>query len=242
VSDSEDRNEKQERWLPPRLRDKLDDAADDDDDDAPQKSSPAGLIIGILVVIGVLAGGWFMFQNYQAQQAEEAERIAAEQAAREQAVADSLAAIAMADSLAEVARADSIEAFNKLPRREQRRIIAAQQAAEKAAGGGATSGSASSAGSGGGSAAAEPPPPVETGPFALDAGQYIFEEPAQAAAEQLRTATGLEAVVAPVGSGDNQTFHVYLGKFSGRAAAEKSANELISAGTVSQARVVKAPN
>lgn len=244
MSDSEDRedqsSQKEDRWLPPRLRAKLDEAPDDDDDDVPQKSSPIGLIITVLVFIGVIAGGWFFWQNYQAQQEAEAERIAAERA---KVVADSLAAIARADSIAEAARQDSIDAFNALPRREQRRIIAEQEARARAAAGG---GSATSAGSGSGSGAspapAEPPPaPVESGPFALDAGQFLFEDAAQRAAGELGAATGLEAVVRPVGSGDNQTFHVYLGNFSGRAAAERKANELMSSGAVTQARVVRAP-
>ena len=83
--------------------------------------------------------------------------------------------------------------------------------------------------------------PQESGPFALDAGEFLFEAPAQRAAETLKASSGLDAVVAPVGSGDNAVYHVYLGRFSSRAAAVSAANDLLGKGVVSQARVVTAP-
>ncbi len=227
--------------LPARLRDKLgDEETGGDIDWEPQKRSPVGMIVTIVVILAVIAGGWWLYQNHQAQVKAEAARVAAIQA-REKAVADSLAAArAHADSLAAAARADSIAAFNKLPKWKQRQIIAAQaKAAGKPAGSatGGTSASGSSAAAGGAAEEA----PQEAGPFALDAGEFLFEAPANKAAETLKASTGLDAKVAAVGSGDNAVYHVYLGKYSSRAAAVKAANDLLGKGAVEQARVVTAP-
>jgi len=218
--------------LPARLRDKLGDAENATIDWEPEKRSPVGLILTIVVIVGVLGGGGWLYSNHQAQVKAEAARVAAEQA-REKAVSDSItAARAYADSVAAQARADSIEAFNKLPKWKQRQILAAQK---KAAGGGATAATST----GGGTAAAEEP--EESGPFALDAGQFLFEAPAAKAAEALKASTGLDAMVKSVGSGDNATYHVYLGRYSSRSAAVKAANDLMGSGAVTQARVVPAP-
>lgn len=242
--------------LPARLRDKLGDAgpaAGGGDEWEPPRRSPAGAIITIVIIVAAAAGGWWWYQNHQAQVKAEAERVAAEQA-REKAVADSIAAVAAyADSVAAAARADSIAAFNKLPKWRQRQIIAAQekaaaQAAKPAEGASAPAAGAPSAAAGGGQAsqsgapaAGAPEEPQEAGPFALDAGEFLFEAPAQRAAETLKASTGLDAVVAPVGSGDNAVYHVYLGKFSSRSAAVTAANDLLAKGVVAQARVVAAP-
>lgn len=232
----------EELRLPARLREKLGGAETSSIDWEPEKRSPVGLIVTIIVVLAAIGGGWWLYQNHQTKVKAEAARVAAEQA-HAKAVADSIAAARVyADSVAAAARADSIAAFNALPKWKQRQIVAAQQ---KAAGGGeakpaASGGSGAAAASGGGTEAATETP-EETGPFALDAGQFLFEAPAAKAAETLKASTGLDAVVKAVGSGDNATYHVYLGKYSSRAAAVKAANDLLAAGTVTQARVVTAP-
>jgi hypothetical protein len=244
--------------LPARLRDKLGDtgpAGGGGNDWEPARRSPAGAIITIVIVLVAIAGGWWWYQNHQARLKAEADRVAAEQA-REKAVADSIAAaVAYADSVAAVARADSIAAFEKLPRWRQRQIIAAQEKAAAQAqaakpSGGAAAPAAGTTPAAGGGAKAPPSPapatgateePQGAGPFALDAGEFLFEAPAQRAAETLKASSGLDAVVAPVGSGDNAVYHVYLGRFSSRAAAVSAANDLLGKGVVSQARVVTAP-
>lgn len=213
--------------LPARLRDKLGEEDTSGGDWEPPKRSPVGAIITIIIILAVIAGGWLLFKNHQAQVKAEADRIAAIKA-REKAVADSLAAErALADSLAAVARADSIAAFKKLPKWKQRQVIAAQAKAE-----GKDTKTALK------EAAEEVP--MEEGPFVLDAGQYLFDGPANQAAAALKAA-GLDATVKTVGSGDNEVFHVYVGKYSTRSAAVKAANELIAKGTAPQARVVPAP-
>ena len=230
--------------IPARLRDKLGEPATSGGGDEwePQKRSPVGAIVTVVIIVAAAAGGWWWWSNQQAQKRAEEARIAAEQA-RAAFVADSIAAAqAFADS---VALADSIAAFEALPRWRQRQIIAEKErAARQAAGGGTAAGSGAA---GGGSAAgatapAEPEAPEESGPFALDAGQYLFEDAANRAAATLKESTGMEAVVRAVGSGDDATYHVYLGRYSSRSAATAAANDLLGKGTVPQARVVKAPN
>jgi len=222
--------------LPARLRDKLGEAETSTIDWEPEKRSPVGLIVTIVIIVAIVGGGGWLYSNHQAQVKAEAARVAQEQA-REKAVADSIAAArAYADSIAAQARADSIEAFNSLPKWKQRQIIAAQQ---KAAGGGTGAAAASGGSGGGGTAAAEEP--EETGPFVLDAGQFLFEAPATKAAEAIKASTGLDAVVKTVGSGDNATYHVYVGRYGSRSAAVKAANDLMGSGAVNQARVIPAP-
>lgn len=228
--------------IPSRLREKLGGTGSPGESDEwePPKRSPIGAIVAVIVVVAAAAGGWWWWSNEQARKRDEAQRIAAEEA-RAAFVADSIVtARAFADS---VARADSIAAFEALPRWRQRQIIAERErAARAAAGGGATSTGGASASGGGGTAPAQTQAePEEAGPFALDAGQFLFEDAANRAATTLGESTGLETVVRAVGSGDNATYHVYLGNYSSRSAATAAANDLLGKGAVAQARVVRAP-
>jgi hypothetical protein len=231
-------------WLPPRLRDKLDNpegGGDDDLDFLKKKSSPVGMIIGIVVVVALAGGGWWFIHNNQLKEKAAAEKAAAD--ARAAAVADSLAAVRQADSLAAVARADSI-AFTKLPRAEQRRILALRaknaagaSGAAPAAGAGASAGAAATPAPAGGTASTEPAAPKEKGPFAIDAGQYLDEEKANQVAETLKGTTGLPARAVSI----DGTFHVLVGSFSSRATAEARGSSLLGKGLIEQAAVVAVP-
>jgi len=192
-----------DQWLPPRLREKLDQA----EEEGP-RSPIGGWIVGILIVAVVVAAGWWFVHNRQVKARAEAAAVAA----RAAAVADSIAHVRTADSLVAVARADSIAAFQKLPRWKQRQIIARQ----------------------GGAAAAAL---VEQGPFALDAGEFLFEDRARTEAEALKASTGLAARVTRAGG----AFHVYLGQFDDRDAAARAAANLAAKGLVQEARVVQLP-
>jgi hypothetical protein len=200
--------------LPPRLREKLD-AADAAGTMEFEKKSPAGLIIGVIVAIVVIAAGWWFINNMQVKAKAEAARAAA----RAAAVADSIAQVRMADSLAAVARADSIDAFNKLPKWKQRQIVVQQARA-----------------------AGKPVPAgfdAEAGPFAIDAAEFLFEDAAKTGAEALKASTKLSARVASTGAGGS--YHVYLGQFDDRDEARRVAASLITKGLVEQARVVPVP-
>lgn len=236
-------------WLPPRLRDKLDNpegGGDDDLDFLKKKSSPVGMIVGIVIVVALAGGGWWFIHNNQLKEKAAAEKAAAD--ARAAVIADSLAAVRQADSLAAMARADSI-AFTKLPRAEQRRILAlraknAAGASGTAATGTPAQGTGSSAGaaatpgaSGGAATTTEPAVPKEKGPFAIDAGQYLDEEKANQVAETLKTSTGLPARAVSI----DGTFHVLVGSFSSRATAEARGSSLLGKGLIEQAAVVAVP-
>ena len=106
--------------LPPRLREKLEEA----DEEPTQKSPVVGWIVGLLVVVVVVAAGWWFVHDRQV-------KAEAERAARAAAVADSIAKVRTADNLVAVARADSIAAFNALPKSKQRQILAGLARAEQ---------------------------------------------------------------------------------------------------------------
>jgi len=242
-------------WLPPRLREKLEQPTSGDEFDfLKRKSSPVGPIITGVLIVAIIAGAWWIFQNNKRKEAEAAAaRAAVERAAF---VADSLAKVRMADSLVAVARADSI-AFAALPKWKQRQILAeraklaaaarASTSPPPAAAGGATGAAASpgatgagAAGTGGGTEAAPETPP-EPGPFGIDAGQFLDEARAGEVAAELKEKTGLAAAIVPMGEGDELAYHVVLGSYPGRAAAESKANSLLAKSLLSEASVVKLP-
>lgn len=154
----------EEPWLPPRMRDKLDEAEREEGGQSPV----VGWIVGGVIVLAVIAGGWWFIHSRQVKA--EAERAAAHAAA----VADSIARVRTADSLLAVARADSIAKFNALPKWKQNQIIAEQARA-----------------------AGKPiPAGIEVGPFTIDAGEYLFEDKAREEAAAFEASTKLSARVA----------------------------------------------
>ena len=250
-------------WLPPRLRDKLDSSSgggsDDDFDFLKKKSSPIGMIIGIVIAVVAVAGIVMLVHNSREKAKVEAAKTAAEAAAaRAAAVQDSIMQMRQADSVRAIAHADSV-AFAKLPKWKQKQILAAKAAAAggaaggasstpaaaggakasggATAGGGATASGGATAGGGATTTPSEPAAPHESGPYAIDAGQYLDESRANTVADELKTKTGLAAHVANI----SDTYHVLLGSFSKRSAAEARGNALFTAGKIEQAGVVAIP-
>lgn len=240
--------------LSPRLREKLMEAEEKAAGGGGGGGSPVvGLVLAVVVIAAIVGVVWWMIKADQSKKAAEAGRAAA--AARAIAVADSLDAVARADSIAAAARADSV-AFAALPKSQQRKILAerAKKAAEAAGGttitarpaAGATSASGASTGAtaakpADSTAAAEPAAPKEKGPFAIDAGEYLDQAKANEVAETLKTKAKLAAQVVSVGEGGSALYHVFLGSFATRSAAEKSAGALFEKGIVEQAGVVPIP-
>lgn len=242
-------------WLPPRLREKLEQPQSGEEFDfLKRKSSPVGTIITVIVIATVVAGAWWLFQKDQNNKRMAAAAKSAEE--RAAVVADSLAKVHFADSLAAIVRADSI-AFAALPRWKQRGILAERAklaAAAKgsasppaAAGGpaggatGATGGTTAGAGDAAESPAGATQTPEEVGPFGIDAGQFLDEARAGEIAAELREKTGLSAAVVPVGEGEEISYHVVLGSYPRRATAESKAGSLLAKGSVIQAEVVPLP-
>ena len=251
--------------LPPRLREKLLEA-EEKGAGGGGGSQAIGLIITVVVIAAIVGGVWWMLSAEQAKKKAEAARIAA--GARAVAIADSLDAVARADSLAAAARADSI-AFAALPKSQQRKLLAerAKKLASNSSASTATtttsttttapasSGSSASATAtppaakpATGTAAAKPPAPAaeptapkEKGPFAIDAGHYLDQARANEVAEALKAKAKLPTQVVSVGEGDAAVFHVFVGSFSSRAAADAAANRLLEQGAVEQAGVVPLP-
>jgi hypothetical protein len=252
-------------WLPPRLRDKLDTSggggSDDDFDFLKKKSSPIGMIIGIVIAVVAVGGiAMLVVNSREKAKVEAAKEAAAAAAAHQAAIQDSLAQIRQADSVRAVAHADSV-AFAKLPKWKQKQVLAqraakaggaaaggaaataATPAPSKPAGGGAatgtatTSAGASAGGAGTAPAPSEPAAPHESGPYAIDAAQYLDEAKANSVADELKAKTSLPAHVASI----SDTYHVLLGSFTKHSAAEAKANALFNAGKIEQAGVVAIP-
>lgn len=197
-------------WLPPRLRDRLAMA-----DEPPPKAESPLMGIVVMVVIAAMVGGlvyWKMQSNAAAKKAEAARA----EADRRAAVADSLDRLRIADSLKTAAQAAADAAFLKLPAWKQAQIRSGVSDTSAA-----------------GTAAAE------SGHFVIDAGSFLVEDPAQAAAAAIKSATHLAVRVVPVERDGNTTFHVYVGDFKVRGEATYTANVLFDKGTLPQANVVK---
>lgn len=198
-------------WLPPRLRDRLESA----DAPPPKSSFDWSGILALLLVAG-LAGAvvWWAGQKRAVVKKAEAAKV---ESVRLAAVAESLAQVRAADSLKTVARADSAAAFLALPAwKQQERLTGVK-------------------GDGGG-----PGPNLdEAGKFTIDAGTFLFEEPAQRAATAIKGGTKLEVRVVPVEADGTTSYHVYVGNFTERGAASYAADQLIAKGTAELAKVVK---
>ncbi len=217
-------------WISPRLREKL----GDPEPGAPREGTPPW--VGILLVLLVIGGGAGLFVTMRsgaARQKADAERIAAQRAATERA-----------DSLASAAKIDSMRA-----------VVAARAAADSAAGktktptttttttpptptaGGATASRASSTPpASGGDAAPATPRVVEKGPFGLDVGTFLAEERATSELTRLTAATGLKGKIVTRNEDGGDVYHVVLGSFPTRAAADKRAEALVGRSLVNQAQ------
>jgi cell division protein FtsN len=231
-------------WISPRLREKL---TEPDSEGPKQGSSP---LIGILLAVLVIGGGGGLFMSMRSSAAKE--KAATEERARlaaAAATAESLAAVAHADSLK--AAADSVAAWmaNTPAGRAAAKAAAkaAAAAASKPVPGAATkttttttSTSRPAAPAAPASAPAAPAAPkvVEKGPFGLDVGTFIVEDRANSEQARLAAETGLAGRVVTKNEDGGDVYHVVLGSFATRAAAEKKAEALVAKGQVNQARAV----
>lgn len=199
-------------WLPPRLRDRLENA----DAPPPGGSGPLGGILAAVFILG-LVGGVVWWSGQKRAVAKKAERLRVE-VVRLAAEAESLAQVRAADSLRTVARADSAAVFLALPAWKQQEILSGNQ----------------SEGAGTPGASLD-----ESGRFVIDAGTFLFEEPAQRAADAIKAGTKLEVRVVPVETDGASSYHVYVGNFTERGAAAYAADQLLEKGAAELARVVK---
>lgn len=206
-------------WISPRLRAKL----DDPELDTPREGPPPwiGIVLALLVVAGG-AGLFVAMRTGAAKQKADAVRIARERA--EAAAAESLANVARIDSMRTAALAAAESAGIKPP-------APPSAAAAKPR---VTATSTPPAASGGAAAPPAEPKVVEKGPFGIDIGTFLDEERAKSELEKASAATGLTGSVVT----REDVFHVVLGSFPSRSAADKRAEALVGRGLVNQAQSI----
>ena len=200
-------------------------------------------MIGLILAILVFGGGAALFLGMRASAVKE-KAAAAERArlAAQAAVAESLAAIAQADSMRMAAAADSAAAATAKPTKggKPSAVAKAQPTAKPTAT--KPSAAASKPAAGGGATAAAPAPapakPAEKGPFGLDVGTFLVEERANSELQKLAAATGLTGKVVTKSEDGSDVYHVVLGSFPTRAAAERKAGTLVAEGKVNQAKPI----
>jgi cell division septation protein DedD len=217
----------EQAWISPRLRAKL----DDEGPETPREGPPAwiGIVLAVLVVVGG-AGLFVAMRTGAAKQKVEAARLLRERAAA--AAAESLANVARIDSMRTATRlADSLaRAHGKIPP-PAAAATPPKPAATKPSGGATASTPAPAATP---TPAAAPAKPAEKGPFGLDVGTFLDEDRAKSELEKLSAATGLKGSVIT----RDEVFHVVLGSFPSRAAADKRAEALVGKSLVSQAESI----
>jgi len=223
----------EQAWISPRLRAKL----DDEGPETPREGPPAwiGIVLAVLVVVGG-AGLFVAMRTGAAKQKQEAAKIEKEKAAA--AAAESLANVAKIDSMRTAARlADSLaRAHGKIP---PSAAAAAAKPAEKPAAPKPSTGATASkpappATTPAATPAAAPAKPADKGPFGLDVGTFLDEDRAKSELEKLSAATGLKGTVIT----KDDVFHVVLGSFPSRAAADKRAEALVGKSLVPQAESI----
>jgi cell division septation protein DedD len=217
----------EQAWISPRLRAKL----DDEGPETPREGPPAwiGIVLAVLVVVGG-AGLFVAMRTGAAKQKVEAARLLRERAAA--AAAESLANVARIDSMRTATRlADSLaRAHGKIPP-PAAAATPPKPAAPKPSGGATASTPAPAATP---TPAAAPAKPAEKVPFGLDVGTFLDEDRAKSELEKLSAATGLKGSVIT----RDEVFHVVLGSFPSRAAADKRAEALVGKSLVSQAESI----
>jgi cell division septation protein DedD len=235
-------------WISPRLREKL---REPDDEGPRQGSSP---LVGIILAVLVIGGGGGLFLSMRSGAVKQ--RAAAEEKARLAAAAATAESIATGARLDSMRMADTTGAHTASGAAARPAARATASAAKPAAG---ASASASKPAAGATASAVKPAParptsptasapksaapaaaaaPAEKGPFGLDVGTFLVEDRAGSEQARLATATGLAGKVVTRNEDGGDVYHVVLGSFPSRAAAEKRAESLVAKGLVNQARAV----
>ena len=215
-------------WISPRLREKLDESQGD----APrQGGSP---VVGIVLAVLVIGGGIGLVAAMRGGAAKEkaaAQRRA--QLAAQAAVAESIANAARIDSMR--AMRDTSGSSSSAAARPSTPTAPKPASAARAP---SASAGASSSTRGVVEAAPAPAPAAEPGPFGLDVGTFLVEDRATSEQQRLSASTGLAGKVVTRNEDGADVYHVVLGSFPSRAAAERKAGSLVAKGLVNQARTV----
>lgn len=221
-------------WISPRLREKLGDA----EPGTPKEgSSPwVGIVLAVLV-IGGGAGLFATMRSGAAKQKADAERFARERAAA--AAAESTANAAKIDSMRIVAAARAVE--DSIAGRGKKGTAAKPAGAPArpaSTGGAVTARSAPSTSAPSGDAVPAAPRVVEKGPFGLDVGTFLALDRANSELARLSTSTGLKGRVITRTEDGGDVYHVVLGSFASRTAANQRAESLVGRALVNQAQAI----
>jgi cell division septation protein DedD len=217
------------------LREKL----NEPDGDGP-KQGPSPWI-GIMLAVLVIGGGIALFAAMRSGAAKE--KAAVEEKARvaaAAALADSIAAVAHADSMR--VAADSIAAAAAMTGKTVKPTAGATKTKPSPVAAARPTTTPAGTPKAATASAAAPAPAVpkvvEKGPFGLDVGTYLVEDRANGEQARLAAATGLPGKVVTKNEDGGDVYHVVLGSFATRAAAERKAEALVAKGQVNQARPV----
>jgi cell division septation protein DedD len=222
------------RYISSRLREKLEAA-----DSGPEKpigggGPPWGGIIGGVIVIALLIAGFMWWRGSHAQHPTAAAPAPADSTAT--AAADT--SHAKADSSAMAAATPSPSPSPSPSPAAHAHASSGATAAKPAAASTPKEKPAHVAAS---EDAAPPPPKAGKPPFGISVGSFMFEDKANESRDALGTSTGLPAIVMPVDEGGTTMYHVVLGNFPTRSAAEKKASELLGSAAIHEAQVVSRP-
>ena len=220
------KSDPEQAWISPRLRAKL----GDEEPGRPQEGPPAwiGIVLAVLVIVGG-AGLFVAMRTGAAKEKADAERIA-----HEKQVA------AQAESLANVAKLDSMRIANRLADslahvgKPVTKTPAPKAPTPTASAPKPSAGASAAAPKTAAPAAPVAAKPAEKGPFGLDVGTFLDEDRAKTELEKLSAATGLKGTVIA----RDDVFHVVLGSFPTRSAADKRAEALVAKSLVSQAESI----
>lgn len=197
-------------------------------------------MIGIVLAVLVIGGGIGLFSAMRSGAArEKAEAAHRQELAAAAAAAESVANAARLDSM-RTARADTSARGGAGSTTSKPTPATASKPPSSARGPSASTGASSAPKAGGeaGGAAAAAPAPAEKGPFGLDVGTFLVEDRANSEQARLSTSTGLTGKVVTMSEDGADVYHVVLGSFPTRAAAERKAGSLVAKGLVNQARTV----
>jgi len=222
------------RYISSRLREKLEASQGEPETPLGGGGPPWGGIIGAVIVIALAIGGFMWWRGSHAKHETAAAPAPADSAAT--AAADT--SHAAADSSA-MAAASPTPAPSPSPAAHAPSSSGATAAKPTAAAPKEKAKPAAVASSSEESAPA--PPKAGKGPFGISVASFMFEDKANESRDALAASTGLPAIVMPRDEGGTTMYHVVLGSFPTRSAAEKKATELLTSAGVHEAQVVSRP-
>jgi len=230
------------RYISSRLREKLEAAQSEPETPIGGGGPPWGGIIGAVIVIALAIGGFMWWRGSHAKHETAATPASADSAAT--AAADTtahtdstaMAAASPSPSPSPVATAHGAASASKPAGTVTKPAASTAAQAETPAKPKEKPAATASSGE-----SAPAPPKAGKAPFGVSVASFMFEDKANESRDALAASTGLPAIVMPRDEGGTTMYHVVLGSFPTRTAAEKKATELLTSAGVHEAQVVSRP-